>query len=118
MIATAAVLMPETTIDDSAYDFSGRYMPLGAGRSDGEVAHMSGIASDPLLAVHRDMIGFVSEHCRPAVSAMVAYADYLLAVAGNELAPERRALLQLIKSDGSDLLRGIGAIVGPSAPGR
>jgi|SRR5687767_15152719 hypothetical protein len=117
MIATAAVLMPETTIEDSAYDFSGRYMPLGAGLADVEVAHMSGIGSDPLLAVHRDMIGFVSDHCRPAVSAMVAYADYLLAV-GNELAPERRALLQLIKSDGSDLLRGIGAIVGPAAPGR
>jgi hypothetical protein len=117
MIATA-VLTQETTHEDSAYDFSGRYTPFGAGLSEIEVAHMSGIGSDPLLAVHRDMIGFVSEHCRPAVSAMVAYADYLLAVAGNELAPERRALLELIKSDGSDLLRGIGAIVGPAAPGR
>lgn len=118
MIATAAVLTPQATIEDSAYDFSGRYMPLGAGLSEIEAAQMSRIGSDPLLAVHRDMIGFVSEHCRPAVSAMVAYADYLLAVAGDELAPERRALLQLIKNDGSDLLRGIGAIVGPRAPGR
>jgi hypothetical protein len=116
-MATAS-LTHETTTEDGAYDFSGRYMPFAAGLSEIEVAHMSGIGSDPLLAVHRDMIGFVSEHCRPAVSAMVAYADYLLTVVGDELAPERRALLQLIKSDGSDLLRGIGAIVGPATPGR
>lgn len=117
MIATAAALTPETTLEPGAYDFSSRYTAFTTTLPETEtidVAHASGA----LLSAHRDMLGFVSEHCRPAVSAMVAYADYLLTVVGSEMAPERRALLQLIRSDGSDLLRGISAIVGPTGRGR
>lgn len=116
MIATAATLMPE--IEPSAYDFSGRYAAFTTTMPEAEIIDADLVGSQALLSAHRDMLGFMSEHCRPAVSAMVAYADYLLTVVGSEMAPERRALLQLIRSDGGDLLRGISAIVGPTGRGR
>ena len=100
--------LASTTFDGAAYDFSGRYTPA-SGPTFADVRE-----TNALLASHQDMFGFVSQHCRPAVSAMVAYAEYLLAVVGPEIEPERRALLELIRRDGSDLLRGISAVVGPT----
>jgi len=102
-------LAPSPVLDAAAYDFSGRYSPPSG--MDGGVDRRE---TNALRASHQDMLGFVSQHCRPAVSAMVAYSEYLLAVVGPRIEPERRALLEMIRRDGSELLRGISAIVGPA----
>jgi signal transduction histidine kinase len=107
----ASTLVAPTQADPAAdtarYDLSGMYPTIRMACLEEPAARPASASEDEierLRAEKRDLLAFIAEHCRPAASAIAAYAEYLLANDGETLGSGQRQLVGLIHRTARDVM--------------